>query len=48
MAIRHVNKIDKLFFVVLDVKVEEFNQKSMNSENISADSYLSMKRMLLF
>lgn len=31
IAIRHVDQIDELFFIVLDVEIEKFDEEAMNS-----------------
>ena len=40
---RHIEKVDKIISVVLDVVVKKFDQKSMNRKDISVYSHLVMQ-----
>ena len=40
VPVRHVDEIDELLAVVLDVKIEEFYQKTMDGKDVGAYRYL--------
>jgi hypothetical protein len=42
VPVRHVDEIDELLAVVLDVKIEEFYQKAMDGKDVGAYRYLGV------
>ena len=39
ITIGHIDEIDELFFIVLDIVIKKFDEKGVNGQNISANSY---------
>ena len=48
ITIGHIDEIDKLFFVVLNIIVKKFDEKGVNRQNISANSYFRVNLIILF
>ena len=45
---RHIEKVDKIIFVILDVVVKKFDQKSVNGKDICVNTHLVMQLVDLF